>query len=329
MSENPLSNFVWEDKLTWFKSSSRYRTLDTIDGGPMEFEWNIFPGFTTLQLCHKVRELLSNMSTEPEDFTGRIIFMSMFNDISWGSKENERECELSAQLVSMYAKRFFTRTMVIPRTWIKRKIGTLSVKTVHKEITLDKTVGSRVWRHTQGSSGRPASDLGWGSFSKTAPESLSTGSPAGRTPPHGDGSMYSQANVRAGKVLRPPIRALPSVILDTDKVLREADGPKATEESLLRVERWSPRNAPRKPDGEPVRSRRTQAVTKDYVVWSPTFIIRVNTNSIVMWEHCKKCRIGLKQDSDFAGDLEDSKSTSGGTVVRFWKSYICSNQFDV
>ena len=41
-----------------------------------------------------------------EDFTGRIISMSMFNDISWGSKENERECELSAQLVSLYAKRF-------------------------------------------------------------------------------------------------------------------------------------------------------------------------------------------------------------------------------
>ena len=38
---------------------------------------------------------------------------------------------------------------------------------------------------------------------------LSTGSPAGRTPPHGDGSMYSQANVRAGKVRRPPIRAQP------------------------------------------------------------------------------------------------------------------------
>ena len=32
-----------------------------------------------------------------------------------------------------------------------------------------------------------------------APGSLSTGSPAGRTPPHGDGSMYSQAYVRAGK----------------------------------------------------------------------------------------------------------------------------------
>ena len=41
MNENPQSNTVWEDKLTWFKSSSQYRTLDTIDGEPIEFEWNI------------------------------------------------------------------------------------------------------------------------------------------------------------------------------------------------------------------------------------------------------------------------------------------------
>ena len=68
MSENPLSNVVWEDKLTWFKSSSQYRTLDTIDGEPMEFEWNIFPGFTTLQLCFEVQEFLSKMSEEPKRF---------------------------------------------------------------------------------------------------------------------------------------------------------------------------------------------------------------------------------------------------------------------
>ena len=40
----------------------------------------------------------------------------------------------------------------------------------------------------------------------------------------------------------------------------------------------------------------------------------------------KPCRLGLFQDSDFAGDLEDSKSTSGGTFLRFWKSYICSKK---
>ena len=106
MNENPQSNTVWDDKLTWLKSSSQYRALDTIDGEPMEFEWNIFPGFTTLQLCNEVQEFLSNMSEEPQEFTGRIIFMSMFNDLPWESKDNEQECELSGKVVSIYARRF-------------------------------------------------------------------------------------------------------------------------------------------------------------------------------------------------------------------------------
>ena len=75
----------------------------------MEFERNIFPGFTTLQLCNKVQELMSKMSEKPEEFTGRIIFMSMFNDISWRSQDNEQECESNANLVSIYARRFSRR----------------------------------------------------------------------------------------------------------------------------------------------------------------------------------------------------------------------------
>ena len=41
------------------------------------------------------------------------------------------------------------------------------------------------------------------------------------------------------------------------------------------------------------------------------------------------CRLGLFQDSDFAGDLEDLQSTSGGIFVQDWKSHICSCQLDV
>ena len=104
--ENPRANTAWEESLAWFKSAPKYRALDRIDGEPMEFEWNIFPGFTTLQLSHNVQELLLRLSVRPENFTGRIIFMSMFNDISWGSKDNKKECESSAQLVSLYEKRF-------------------------------------------------------------------------------------------------------------------------------------------------------------------------------------------------------------------------------
>ena len=41
VNENPQSNTACEDRLTWFKSSPEYRALDSIDGEPMEFEWNI------------------------------------------------------------------------------------------------------------------------------------------------------------------------------------------------------------------------------------------------------------------------------------------------
>ena len=51
--------------------SSQYRTLDTVDEEPMEFEWNIFPGFTTLQVVYKVQKLMNKMG-EPEQLPGRI-----------------------------------------------------------------------------------------------------------------------------------------------------------------------------------------------------------------------------------------------------------------
>ena len=55
-------------------------------------------------------------------------------------------------------------------------------------------------------------------------------------------------------------------------------------------------------------------------------------------QHChvgntaQQCRLGLIQDSDFAGDLEDSKSTSGGTFCFFGShtfvpiSWMCKKQ---
>ena len=85
--QNPESNEAWEQRLGWIKSSQSYRNFDRIDGEPTEFEWNIFPEFTTLQVCGKVNDLLSDLGEAPEAFTGRILFMSMFNDISCGTKD--------------------------------------------------------------------------------------------------------------------------------------------------------------------------------------------------------------------------------------------------
>ena len=129
--ENPQSNTAWEQRLEWFKTTPEYRNLDRIDGEPMEFEWSIFRGFNTLQLSQEVKELLLRLNETPENFTGRIIFMSMFNDISWGSKDNKIECESNAKLVSLFARRFGARqwSFLCPGS---EKSGILSVEIVHK-----------------------------------------------------------------------------------------------------------------------------------------------------------------------------------------------------
>ena len=103
---NPESNKVWKERIGWITSSQSYRNFDGIDGEPTEFEWNIFPGFDTLKLCDKVKSLLSRIGETPEIFTGRILFMSMFNDISSGTRDNEQECLANARLVSLYARKF-------------------------------------------------------------------------------------------------------------------------------------------------------------------------------------------------------------------------------
>ena len=54
-----------------------------------------------------------------------------------------------------------------------------------------------------------------------------------------------------------------------------------------------------------------------------------------MGNTAKRCILGLFQDSDFAGDLEDSKSTSGGTLCIFGShtfvpiSWMCKKQTSV
>ena len=71
----------------------------------MEFEWKNFTGFTTLQFVDEVQKFMNKMS-DPAQFQGRIIFMSMLNDILRGTKDNELECIANATLVSLFAKGF-------------------------------------------------------------------------------------------------------------------------------------------------------------------------------------------------------------------------------
>ena len=59
-----------------------------IDGETIEFEWNIFPEHTTLQILQDVQDKMEACQTSREEFEDRIIFMSVFNDIYWTKKGN-------------------------------------------------------------------------------------------------------------------------------------------------------------------------------------------------------------------------------------------------
>ena len=51
-----------------------------IDGEAFESEWNITTRETTMQILQKIQGDLQKKNIEPEHFTDRIIFMSMFNN---------------------------------------------------------------------------------------------------------------------------------------------------------------------------------------------------------------------------------------------------------
>ena len=104
--QHPESNEAWKNRVAGIRSEESYRDYDAINGESTEFECNIFPGFTTLQLCDKINDLLSELGQTPETFTGRILFMSMFNDISCDRYDNKDECLKNAEFVKTFAKRF-------------------------------------------------------------------------------------------------------------------------------------------------------------------------------------------------------------------------------
>ena len=63
-----------------------FKELNRMDGKPMDFEWKIFPGITTVGILNQFQKMMGELQCEPENFTDRIIFMSMFNDICMGCK---------------------------------------------------------------------------------------------------------------------------------------------------------------------------------------------------------------------------------------------------
>ena len=54
-----------------------YRDYDAVNGEPTEFEWNILPGFTTLQLCGEVTDLLSDLGQKHQKLSQEEFYLCL------------------------------------------------------------------------------------------------------------------------------------------------------------------------------------------------------------------------------------------------------------
>ena len=91
--QHPECNEVWKNRVAGVRAERSYRDYDAINGELTEFEWNIFPGFTTLQLCDKVSDLLSSICQCSMTF-------------SVDRYDNKDECLRNANIVKTFAGRF-------------------------------------------------------------------------------------------------------------------------------------------------------------------------------------------------------------------------------
>ena len=59
-----------------------------------------------LGILSQIQQMMGELQCEPENFTGRIIFMSMFNDIVWDAKGNDELCVNNSKTIEEHAERF-------------------------------------------------------------------------------------------------------------------------------------------------------------------------------------------------------------------------------
>ena len=65
-----------------------------------------FPGFTMGDVDEIHKTMIRELKCEPEHFKGRIIFMSMYNDIERRKRGNREDCIANAHRDTEYARRF-------------------------------------------------------------------------------------------------------------------------------------------------------------------------------------------------------------------------------
>ena len=91
-----------------------------------------FPGSTTLELVHEVQKFMSKWASQnnsKDELSSCRCSMTSYGDI----KTMKRNVLLMPHLCLSSKKKIFGKTLVIPRTWIRKKSGILLTLIDHEE----------------------------------------------------------------------------------------------------------------------------------------------------------------------------------------------------
>ena len=59
MGDRPIES--GKEKIQWYSNENWFSELNQIDGTPMEFEWNIHPGFKTTDILEKIQKMMGDL----------------------------------------------------------------------------------------------------------------------------------------------------------------------------------------------------------------------------------------------------------------------------
>ena len=105
MSVQPVE--ARKNKIKWYLETRYLKVLNRIDGEPMEFEWTIPQGLTTLGILEENKKMITelhsvNLSSSKEGSSSCQCTTTLYRE----NEETQEKCIMNSVTVSNYARRF-------------------------------------------------------------------------------------------------------------------------------------------------------------------------------------------------------------------------------
>ena len=92
--------------MNYFVEIPEYRQLYVFAGEPVEFVYRTYVERASTEFLEHIREMLAEEGVQPSQFKGRIVYMSMYNDINWWQNKKENVCRPHAIHVASFTREF-------------------------------------------------------------------------------------------------------------------------------------------------------------------------------------------------------------------------------